>query len=80
MHDTDSNSEPDDDRPSSQADTQQVLPALTPMETPADIEDPTSASFVVPATLAEGMPIFFHISKASSSNSLLEHSQNEAMP
>ncbi|MES7047957.1 hypothetical protein U6S72_12320, partial [Cutibacterium acnes] len=54
MQDTDSDSEPEDDTSSNQADTQQVQPALTPMETTSDIEDPTSASFVVPATSAKG--------------------------
>ncbi|KAJ8636224.1 hypothetical protein MRB53_010491 [Persea americana] len=50
------------------------------METPADIEDPTSASFVVLAVSTEGKPIFFHRSEASSSNSSLESFQNEGMP
>ena len=65
MHDMDSDSEPEDDTPLSQADTQQVQPALTPMEIPADIEDPALASFIVSAVLAEGRPIFFHKSEAS---------------
>ena len=80
MQDTDSDSEPEDDASSSQADTQQVQPALTPMETPADVEDPTSATFVVPATSPKEKPIFFHRSDASSPNSLLEPFQNEGMP
>src|SRR5579862_2458684 len=72
MQDTDSDSEPEDDVSSSQADAQQVQPALTLMETPADVEDPTSATFVVPATSPKEKPIFFHRSDASSPNSLLE--------
>ncbi|MBY3556064.1 hypothetical protein HGI15_22275, partial [Modestobacter lapidis] len=80
MQDTDSDSEPEDDTSSSQADDQQVQPALTPMETTVDIEDPASASFVILATSAEEKPIFFHRSEASSSNSLLEPFQNEGMP
>ncbi|XXG53582.1 hypothetical protein AAC387_Pa03g1661 [Persea americana] len=79
MQDTDSDSEPEDDTPSSQADTQQVQHALTPLETPNDVENPTSASFIVPATSVEEKPIFFHRSDASSSNSLLEPFQNEGM-
>ncbi|XXG73131.1 hypothetical protein AAC387_Pa07g2099 [Persea americana] len=63
-----------------QADTQQVWPALTPLETPADVEDPASATFVVPKTSAEDKPIFFHRSDASSSNCLLEPFQNEGIP
>ena len=80
MHDTDSDTDPEDDTSSSQADTQQVQPILTPMETPGGIEDPVSAFFVVPAASAEEKPIFFHRSDASSSNSLLEPFQNECMP
>ena len=76
----DSDSEPENDTPSSQADTQQVQPALTPMETLAGVEDPASASFVVPAGSTEGKPIFFHRSEASSLNSLLEPFQNKGMP
>ena len=57
IHGTDSysetNLEPEDDTSSSQADTQQVHPALTPLETLAGIEDPVFAFFVVPATSAE---------------------------
>ena len=50
------------------------------METPAGIEDPVSASFIVPATSAEEKTIFFHRLGASSSNSLFEPFQNEGMP
>ncbi|XXG73202.1 hypothetical protein AAC387_Pa07g2161 [Persea americana] len=71
IQDTDSDSETEDDTWSSQADAQQVRPTLTPLETPADVEDPASATFIVPATSAEVKPIFFHRSDASSSNSLL---------
>ncbi|XXG73026.1 hypothetical protein AAC387_Pa07g2008 [Persea americana] len=60
-----------------QADAQQVRLSLTPLETPSDVEDPASATFIVPATLAEEKSIFFHTSDASSSNSLLEPFQNE---
>ena len=42
------------------------------METPADVEDPASAFFVVPAASVEVMPILFHRSLASSSNFSLE--------
>ncbi|XXG47530.1 hypothetical protein AAC387_Pa02g2164 [Persea americana] len=84
MHGTDSesetNSEPEDDKSSSQADTQQVQPAFTPLETPAGIEDPVSAFFVVPVASIEEKPIFFHRSDASSSNSSLQPFQNEGMP
>ncbi|KAJ8644136.1 hypothetical protein MRB53_005884 [Persea americana] len=72
IQDTDSDSETEDDTSSSQADTQQVRPVLTPLETPADVEDPASATFVIPETSAEDKPIFFHRSDASSSNCLLE--------
>ncbi|XXG47440.1 hypothetical protein AAC387_Pa02g2086 [Persea americana] len=80
IQDTDSDSETKDDASSSQADVQQVRPALAPLETPANIEDPASATFMVPATSAEEKPIFFHRSDASSSNSLLEPFQNKGMP
>ena len=80
MQDTDSDSEPDDDTPSSQTDTHQVQHALTPLKTHVDVEDPASAIFIVPATLTEEKPIFFHRSEVSSSNSLLEHFQNKDMP
>ncbi|KAJ8621806.1 hypothetical protein MRB53_030335 [Persea americana] len=80
IQDTDSDSETKDDTSSSQVDTQEVQPALVPVEAPADVEDPTSATFIVPATSAEEKPIFFHRSDASSSNSLLEPFQNEGMP
>ena len=80
IQDTDSDLGTEDDTSSRQADTQQVQPALTPLETPSDIENPTSATFIVPATMAEEKPIFFHRSDASSSNSLLEPFQNEGMP
>ena len=50
------------------------------METPADVEDPASASFVVPVASTEEKPILFHRSESSSSNSLLEPFQNEGMP
>ncbi|XXG62806.1 hypothetical protein AAC387_Pa05g1112 [Persea americana] len=69
-------SEPEDVTLSSQADTQQVQLALTPLEKPADIEDPMSASFVVPATSTEEKPIFFHRSGDSLSSSLFD----EGMP
>ncbi|XXG42113.1 hypothetical protein AAC387_Pa01g2457 [Persea americana] len=75
--DTDSDLETEDDASSSQADTQQVRPALTPLETPVEVEDPASATFIVPAITTEEKPIFFHRSNASSSNSLLEPFQNE---
>ncbi|KAJ8636172.1 hypothetical protein MRB53_010439 [Persea americana] len=58
----------------------QVRLALTPLETPADVEDPASATFVVPETSAEEKPIFFHRSNASSSNCLLEPFRNEELP
>ncbi|KAJ8622008.1 hypothetical protein MRB53_030537 [Persea americana] len=80
IQDTDLDSETEDDTSSSQADTQQVQPILTPLETPADIENPVSATFIFPATMAEEKPIFFHRSNASSSNTLLEPFQNEGMP
>ncbi|XXG88145.1 hypothetical protein AAC387_Pa12g0394 [Persea americana] len=80
IQDSDSDSETEDDTSSSQADTQQVRPALTPLESPADVEDPASATFVVPETSAEEKPIFFHRSDTSSSNCLLEPFQNEGMP
>ncbi|KAJ8624186.1 hypothetical protein MRB53_032716 [Persea americana] len=80
IQDTNSDSETEDDTSSSQADVQQVWPALTPLETPTDVEDSASAIFIVPATTAEEKPIFFHRSDASSSNSLLESFQNEGMP
>ncbi|KAJ8615136.1 hypothetical protein MRB53_034508 [Persea americana] len=67
----------EDDASSRQADTPQLQPVLTPLETPADIENPASATFIVPATTAEEKPIFFHRSDASSSNSLLEPFQTE---
>ena len=50
------------------------------METPADVEDPTSTSFVLPATSAEEKPIFFHRLEASSSSCSLEPFHNEGMP
>ncbi|XXG82931.1 hypothetical protein AAC387_Pa10g0803 [Persea americana] len=78
--DTDSDSETEDDASSSQADAQQVQPALTPLETPANVEDPTSATFIVPTKTREEKPIFFHRSDASSLYSLLEPFQNEGMP
>ncbi|XXG85666.1 hypothetical protein AAC387_Pa11g0703 [Persea americana] len=77
---TDSNSETEDDTSSSQADVQQVRPALTPLETPVDVKDPASATFIVLATSAKEKPIFFHRSDVSSSNSFLEPFQNEGMP
>ncbi|XXG53393.1 hypothetical protein AAC387_Pa03g1488 [Persea americana] len=77
IQDTDLDSGTEDDTSSSQADTQQVRPALTPLETPADVEDPASATFVIPEMLAEDKPIFFHRLDASSSNCLLEPFQNE---
>ena len=80
MQDTDSDSEPKDNTSSSQADTQQIRPALPPMETHVDVEEPASASFTVLATLAEEKPIFFYRYEASSSNSLLEPFKNEGMP
>ncbi|KAJ8639912.1 hypothetical protein MRB53_016606 [Persea americana] len=77
IQDTDSDSEIEDDASSSQADAQQVRPALAPLETPADVEDPASATFIVPATSAEEKPILFYRSDASSSKSLLEPFQND---
>ncbi|XXG76867.1 hypothetical protein AAC387_Pa08g1140 [Persea americana] len=68
---------PEDDTSSSQADTQQVQPALTPLETPAGIEDHVSAFFVGPAASTKGKPIFFHKSNTSLSNSSLKPFQNE---
>ena len=75
-----SDSETKDDPSSNQADTPQVQLALTPFETPADVENLASATFIVPATTAKEKPIFFHRSNASPSNSLLEPFQNEGMP
>ncbi|KAJ8619839.1 hypothetical protein MRB53_028368 [Persea americana] len=46
IQDMDLDSEIEDDASSSQADTEQVRPALTPMGTPADVEDPASATFI----------------------------------
>ena len=80
IQDMESDSETEDDTPSSQDDAQQVQPVLTPLKTPADVEDPMSTTFIVPATTAEEKPIFFHRSDASSSYSLLEPFQNEGMP
>ena len=80
IQDTDSDSETEDDPSSSQVDAQQVQPALTPLETPADVEDLASATFVVPETSAKEKPIFFHRSDAYSSNCLLEPFRNEGMP
>ena len=60
MQDTDSDSALEDNTPLSQVDTQQVQPALTPMETPTDVEDSASASFIILASSTEGKPIFFH--------------------
>ena len=50
------------------------------METPADVEDPASASFDVPVMSAKEKSIFFHRSDAFSSNSMLEPFQNKGMP
>ncbi|XXG47602.1 hypothetical protein AAC387_Pa02g2226 [Persea americana] len=80
IQDTNSDSKTEDDTSSSQADTQEVQHALAPLETLADVEDPTSATFIVPATTGEEKPIFFHRLDASSSYSLLEPFQNEGMP
>ena len=80
IQDTDLDSETEEDASSSQANTQQVRPTFTLLETLADVEDPASATFIVPAITAEEKPIFFHRSDASSSNSLLEPFQNEGMP
>ncbi|XXG41985.1 hypothetical protein AAC387_Pa01g2344 [Persea americana] len=77
IQDTDSDSETEDDASSSQANAQQVQPALTPLEAPADIEDPASATFIVPTTTGEEKLIFFHRSETSSSHSLPEPFQNE---
>ena len=50
------------------------------METLTDIEDPTSASFIVPVSSAEEKPIFCHKLEASPSSFLLEPFQTEGMP
>ncbi|XXG76973.1 hypothetical protein AAC387_Pa08g1224 [Persea americana] len=76
IQDTDSDSETEDDTSSSQANVQQVRHALTPLETLADVEDPASTTFIVPAITAEEKPIFLNRSDASSSNSLLKPFQN----
>ncbi|XXG70514.1 hypothetical protein AAC387_Pa06g3262 [Persea americana] len=80
MQNTYSESGPEDDTSSSQANILQIQPALPPMEAPTEVKDPTSASFFVPATSTEEKPIFFYRSEASSLSSLSEPFQTEDMP